>query len=327
MKNGVKKMRFYVLLCCVTAAALVLVPAITLPNGFAPVPEETSTRKEETVTVFLNAEEASVTLPMTEYLVGAVSAEMPAAYHPQALMAQAVACHTYALYRKAQEAKSPTASLGGADLSDNPEMHQGYLSEADRREKWGDAFAENENKMRSAVESVQTLIMTYEGEPICASFFSVSAGQTESSLTVFGDDLPYLQPAASDADLLSPDCEHTVLFSDSEFTEAAQSLGDISLGDDPDDWIGEQKTTDSGFVKEITVGGKTVSGNAFRRAFSLRSAVFTVTHTDSGFRIRTKGHGHLVGMSQYGANAMAQSGADYRRILQHYYTGVMITSE
>lgn len=320
-------MRFYVLLCCVTAAALVLTPAITLPNGFAVRTDAQSAEEEKTVTVFLSADNEAVTLPMTEYLIGAVSAEMPASYHIEALKAQAVACHTYALYRREQEQKTPTSSLGGADLSDAPEAHQGYLSEADRREKWGDDFAQNEETVRKAVEEVQPLILTYDGKPICAAFFAVSSGQTETALTVFGDDLPYLQSVASDADVLSPACEASVVFSEEEFSEAAQKLGDVSLSDDADEWIGAQKTTDSGFVKEITVGEKTVSGNAFREAFSLRSAVFTVTRTESGFRIRTKGYGHLVGMSQYGANAMAEDGADYRQILLHYYTGVTLTNE
>ena len=320
-------MRFYVLLCCMTAAALILTPAITLPGGLVTQNTAAENKEEQTVTVFLSAEKDAVTLPMTEYLIGAVSAEMPASYHPQALMAQAVACHTYALYRRAQEAKSPTASLGGADLSDEPQVHQGYLSQADRQEKWGADFAQNEEKVREAVEKVQTQILTYDGAPICAAFFSVSSGQTESALTVFGDDLPYLQSVASDSDRLSPACETTVMFSESEFSDLAQKLGDVDLSDDADDWIGEQKTTDSGFTTEITVGDKTVSGNAFRNAFGLRSAVFTVSHTESGFRIHTKGHGHLVGMSQYGANAMASDGADYKQILLHYYPGVMLTNE
>ena len=327
-KNGVKNMRFYVLLCCVTAAALILTPAITLPNGLRDGTDVSSAVDEEkTITVFLSAEDASVTLPMTEYLVGAVSAEMPASYHPQALMAQAVACHTYALYRRAQESRSPTASLGGADLSDQPQVHQGYLSETDRREKWGDAFTENEEKVRQAVEAVRTKIITYDGNAVCAAFFAVSSGQTESAKTVFGDDIPYLQSVSSDSDLLSPACTQSVVFSEAEFSECAQKLDGVFLSEDADDWVGEQKNTDSGFVEEITVGGKTVSGNTFRNAFSLRSAVFTVARTESGFRIQTKGYGHLVGMSQYGADAMAQDGADYQQILQHYYSGVTIDDE
>ncbi len=319
-------MRFYVLLCCVTAVILILTPAITLPNESGTQNAAAEPEEEETVDVFLSADEAVVTLPMTEYLVGAVSAEMPASYHTQALMAQAVACHTYALYRRAQEQITPTSSLSGADLSDVPEMHQGYLSEADRRKKWGDDFSQYEKKIRDAVDAVRTQIMTYDDRPICAAFFAVSSGQTESALTAFGDDLPYLQSVASDSDLLSPACERSVVYTESEFSALARELG-ATLPDDPDDWISGQKTTDSGFTKEITVGDKTVSGNAFRKAFSLRSAVFTVSRTESGFRIHTKGYGHLVGMSQYGANAMAEDGADYKQILMHYYTGVMLTNE
>ncbi len=320
-------MSFYLLLCCLTAAALILTPAMTRPNGNAETEETSDPQDEETVTVFLSAQETLLTLPVTEYLVGAVAAEMPVTYEPQALMAQAVACHTYALYRRAQESASPTVSLQGADLSDKPEAHQGFLSEAGRKVKWGADFEENEAKVRKAVEAVRSVIMTYDGEPICAAFFSISSGQTESAATVFGDDIPYLQSVPSDADLLSPSCSQTVVFSEDEFSQAAKTIEGVTLTDDADEWIGAQKTTDSGFTEEITVGGKTISGNTFRNAFSLRSAVFTVSRTESGFRIRTKGHGHLVGMSQYGANAMAQDGANYKQILSHYYTGVTISGE
>ena len=320
-------MRFYVLLCALTAAALILTPAITLPNAGFPPGEETTTAEGQAITVYLSEKDATLSMPMTEYLVGAVSAEMPVSYRPQALMAQAVAWHTYALYRRAQESASPTPSLRGADLSDQPEVHQGYLSEKQRKEKWGDEFEENEAKVRQAVEEVKSKIMTYDGKPICAAFFAISSGQTESAQTVFGDAVPYLQSVPSDADLLSPSCAQTVVLSESEFSQAVQTLGDVSLSDDADTWIGAQKTTDSGFVEEITVGGKTVSGNAFRQALSLRSAVFIVTRSESGFRIQTKGYGHLVGLSQYGANAMAQDGADYKQILSHYYTGVTINDE
>lgn len=320
-------MRFYALLCCLCAVALILTPAIALPNGFGGTTEEPDSPEEATVTVYLSAQETSLTLPMTEYLIGAVAAEMPASYHPQAVMAQAVACHTYALYRRAEESRSPNASLHGADLSDSPQTHQGYLTRAQRQEKWGGEFVQNEEKVREAVEAVSSKIITYDGKPICAAFFDVSSGQTESAETVFGDKIPYLVSVPSDADLLSPACEQTVVFSESEFREAARNLSGVELPDDPDEWVGAQKNTDSGFAQEITVGGKTVSGNRFREAFSLRSAVFTVTRTESGFRIHTKGHGHLVGMSQYGANAMAQDGADWRQILTHYYTGVTISGE
>ena len=320
-------MRIYLFLAALTAAALILTPAIALPGGVDKPVDESQTELENTVTVFLSNQNMPLKLPMTEYLVGAVSAEMPASYHPQALMAQAVACHTYALYRRSVENKSPTTSLLGADLSDDAQVHQGYLSEEGRKEKWGESFEANEAKVRAAVEEVCTKIMTYQGDPICAAFFAVSSGQTESALTVFGDDIPYLQSVPSDADQLSPDCEQTVTLSETEFAESMQKLNGVSLSDNADEWIGDQKTAGSGFVEEITVGGKTIPGVSFRKALSLRSAVFTVSRTESGFRIQTKGYGHLVGMSQYGANAMAADGADWRQILTHYYKGVTISDE
>ena len=117
------------------------------------------------------------------------------------------------------------------------------------------------------------------------------------------------------------------MFSDSEFSELAKELGEITLPDDPDDWVMDIQCSDTGYVRQITVGGRTVTGNRFREVFSLRSAVFTLSHGESGFKITTRGYGHLVGMSQYGADAMARSGADHQQILRHFYTDITISGE
>lgn len=320
-------MRFYVMLCTLAAFFMLLIPAVVLIEPQKPSDDAPKAVQEypDTVTVFLTDSEKAVTMDMDEYLVGAIAAEMPASYHPQALMAQAAACHTYALYRKNQEAQSPSADLHGADLSSEPQKHQGYLTKEEREEKWGDAFEANEKKIRAAVQAAGSEIMLYEGEPICAAFFAISPGQTETALTAFGQSLPYLQSVACDADVLSPECEKSVVYTDEEFRQAAESGLQIELPDSANDWIGETKTTDSGYVLTICVGGTDVTGSAFRKAFSLRSPVFSITRTDSGFRIVTKGYGHLVGMSQYGADAMARSGADHKQILRHFYRGITIS--
>ncbi|MBQ7542159.1 MAG: stage II sporulation protein D [Clostridia bacterium] len=322
-------MKFYALICILTAISLILTPAIVLlrPNEAQPTAAQTAPEEEKTVTVFLSANESTVTMPLEEYVVGAVAAEMPASSHPQALMAQAVACRTFALYRQRMEKAAPTSSLRGADLSDQPQRHQGYLSEDARREKWGEDFKENEAKVRDAVRQTNNEIMTYNGEPIFAAFFAVSSGQTESAETVFGDDLPYLKSVVCDEDLLSPDCTRAVVYTAEEFRASAQTIDGVTLPDDEEDWISETDASDSGFVRQITLGETQVTGMRFRDAFSLRSAVFTVSRTESGFRITTKGFGHLVGMSQYAADTMARSGADHKQILRRFYTDVKITDE
>ena len=320
-------MRFYIMLCTLAAIFMLLIPAIVLLEPQKP-PEETTETADpvpQTVTVFLTESEESVTLDMTEYLIGAVAAEMPASYHPEALQAQTVASHTYAMYRMQQEMVRPTADLQGADLSDEPQRHQGYLTEEERQIKWGDSFEKNEKKIREAVKAAGSEIMYYEGKPICAAFFSISPGQTESAETAFGQPLPYLQSVASDADALSPECEKSVVYTDEEFRQAAETGLELKLSDDTNDWIGEMQTTQTGYVQTIEIGGKSVSGSACREAFSLRSTVFTVSRTDSGFRFITKGYGHLVGMSQYGADQMARSGADHQQILRHFYKDITIS--
>lgn len=320
-------MRFYALLCTIAALSMLLTPAIVL---IEPSREEKTTQTQqiaapETIDVFLSESENTVSLDMEEYLVGAVAAEISASCHPQALMAQAVACHTFALYRQQVEITSPTQELHGAALSDVPQKHQGYLTEQARREQWGDDFAVNEKKIRQAVQAVLNEVMTYDGKPICAVYFALSPGQTESAQTVFGDAIPYLQSASSDADTLSPDCVRSVVYSDEEFRALAEQIEGVSLPDDTSEWISAFETTDSGFVKLIEMGGRELSGMRFREAFTLRSPVFTVSRTESGFRVTTKGYGHLVGMSQYGAESMARSGADHVKILRHFYKDITIS--
>ena len=81
---------------------------------------------------------------------------------------------------------------------------------------------------------------------------------------------------------------------------------------------------EAGSVKTVSVGGVTLKGSAVRAALGLRSACFEWETTGERLVFHVTGHGHGVGLSQHGANAMALSGADYREILTHYYTGVTV---
>ena len=93
---------------------------------------------------------------------------------------------------------------------------------------------------------------------------------------------------------------------------------------DPASWVGTIQRTQSGSVHAITIGGVTVSGAQARQIFSLRSASFDVSLSGDTFTFSVTGFGHGVGMSQYGADAMAEEGKGYVEILQHYYTGVTV---
>ena len=162
----------------------------------------------------------------------------------------------------------------------------------------------------------------YNDSPIFAAYHSSNAGKTESSSIVWGNEFAYLQPVVSSGDTLSPHYNTTVVVSDTEF---AAAFPERSLTGDASGWITDTPSvSDSGTVTSITIGGTPYTGQQVREALGLRSACFSVAHNTDGFTFTVSGYGHGVGMSQYGAKAMAEQGFTYDEILCHYYTDVTI---
>ena len=250
-------------------------------------------------------------IDMFEYVVGAVAAEMPPTYHSQALRAQAAVCYTYAVKKRS----SPDPALGGADITDDSAVHQGYLDAAARKEKWGDKYETYEKKIEEAVKDVFGKTITYDGEIITAAFHAISCGQTFSAEEVWGKDVPYLKSVTSAGDKLSPDYSSTLTLTTDEFKKAFAGSG-AELGGDA--------KTDSGYISCAVIGEKEFTGAQVREKLGLRSACFEIKCTDDEFKITVHGYGHGVGMSQYGADYMARQGSDWQEIIKHYYTGVEI---
>lgn len=261
-------------------------------------------------------------IPVRDYLIGCVACEMPAGYHREALKAQAVAAYTNLLRLKAH----PDQSLDGADISDSPATHQGFYTDQQQKEKWGDKYEENRKKITEAVNEVLGEAMYYNGEPIVAAYCAICPGKTESAEVIWGGDIPYLQSVVSSGDKLSPAYSSVLVLSDEQFKQLSEKEEGVTLSSNPDEWIQNPvlSPNGTGVVTQITLGGKQMSGNNFRKIFSLRSPSFTFTHSGGYFSFEVSGFGHCVGMSQYGADYMAQSGKNYKEILKHYYKGVEI---
>jgi stage II sporulation protein D len=283
---------------------------------------ESNIEAPETVKVMASVSGEINEVELREYLIGCVACEMPPTYETEALKAQAVAAYTNLVRLK----KTPDASLDGADISDSPSKHQGYFDEATQREKYGDKYGEYRKKLEAAVDAVKGEVITFNGEPIVAAYCAVSTGRTEDAAAIWSGDVPYLKSVNSTADKLSPDCSATVVMSAEQVRQALSADSEIKLGDDPSSWFSEMILSDNktGAVKSLNIGGKTLSGNAARKLLGLRSPSFTCDYSDGSFTFVTQGYGHLVGMSQYGANYMAQTGSSYKEILLHYYKGVKI---
>lgn len=257
-----------------------------------------------------------------DYIIGAVCAEMPASFENEALKAQAVAAHTYAVRQRENEIKNPTPELNGAYISNDSSKYQAFFTQEQAKEYFGDNFDEYYSKISECVDSVENQILLYDDEPIVAAFHSMSSGKTESAENVFGNAVDYLVPVESSDDTSAPKYLTEYQFTSDEIAaRLKEAYPEIVLPDDKSQWISVKQRTASDTVTSVQAGDINISGWDFRNLLSLRSASFTIDYENGIFSVETHGYGHGVGMSQYGANAMAQKGCTYDEILKHYYQG------
>ena len=258
-------------------------------------------------------------MTMEDYLFGVTAAEMPASFSQEALKAQAVAARTYALN------KGPSSNHPDADLCTDYACCQAWIARDKAQGNWGDKAAEYTNKITTAVAETGNQVILYQGQLIDAVFHSSSSAATQDAVEVWGNSVPYLQSVDSPEGEGVPNYESQVTLTTQEFKDAfLKAQPTASLEGDPASWVGTIERTQSGSVHAITIGGVTVSGAQARQIFSLRSASFDVSLSGDTFTFSVTGFGHGVGMSQYGADAMAEEGKGYVEILQHYYTGVTV---
>ena len=249
----------------------------------------------------------TINIELEDYVIGVVAAEMPASFHIEALKAQSVIARTYALNKLSK----------GVTLTDNNST-QNYIDIDQMRNKWGADFDKHYNKIKDAVLSTEGTTLKYNDEYIDAVYFSTSNGYTEDSINVWGNDIPYLKSVESYWDRDASSFFRTQTMDLNTFNS---KLGtNISNGDE----ISIIERNVSSRVSKISVGGKIFSGVQFRNILGLRSADFDIGLNDNLLTITTRGYGHGVGMSQYGANGMAQNGYNYKQILSHYYSNVSI---
>jgi len=256
-----------------------------------------------------------VSMDIEKYIVGVVAGEMPASFEEEALMAQAVAARTYTLYKMWVQ---PSANHD-ADVCTDPACCKAYADENTLKERWGSDFDKNMGKIKACVWSTQGVYMTYDNEPVLAVFHSSSAGKTENSGDVWNEDVPYLVSVESPE---SGSMEETEISFDEFKMTFLKNYPDGVFGDDKNAWITDIVYTDSGRIDTLCIGGVTIRGTAFRSIFGLRSTAVDIAITENGFVFTSEGYGHGVGMSQYGANTMAQNGKNWQDILLWYYTGI-----
>lgn len=267
-----------------------------------------STDSSWLVTVLQEGQPTEMT--MEAYLCRVLPAEMPPSFEPEALKAQAVAARTYTCQAQLSAQKHEGA------LCTDSRCCQAYSSDAQLE----NLSQEEREKIQQAVTDTDGLVLTYQGAPIEATFFSSSGGRTEDAAAVWGRDYPYLRSVESPGEEESPYKESSVFY----YKEELEELLDISLGEDWGQWVGEISYTSGGGVDRLILGDRSFSGTYLRKILGLNSTIFTVEPEPEGIRFTSSGYGHRVGMSQYGANAMAEDGADFKEILSHYYVGTIL---
>lgn len=263
-------------------------------------------------------------IKLDEYLYGVVSAEMPANFENEALKAQAVVARTYTIYK----IKTNSGKHQGADICDNSNCCQAWISKEDRLARWDENLRQsNWNKIVEAVNTTQGKIITYQNEPINAFFHSNSGGKTETTANVWGGTgYPYLQAVATYGEDTYTQYHSEVTITKQTFIDKIkQKHSTFEIDFAKEDCIKVLEYTDGNRVKKIKIGNLELSGVEVRTILSLKSANFKVTIENENIKFEVIGYGHGVGMSQTGADSMAKSGSNYEEIIKHFYTGVEIT--
>ena len=263
-------------------------------------------------------------LPIDSYLYNVVSSEMPADFEQEALKAQAVVARTYTIY----QISNSNGKHEGADICDDSNCCQAWISKEDRLERWDESVREsNWNKIVEAVDSTAGKIITYNGMPIDAFFHSNSGGKTEVPVNVWGGaDFPYLQSVetAGEEGYTQYSSEVT-LSKDDLVSKLKEKHPEVQIDFSLNEAIKILEYTDGNRVKSIKFGNIKVSGVEVRSILGLKSANFNVQIDGDNVVFSVVGFGHGVGLSQTGSDSMAKGGSNYEEIVKHFYTDVEIT--
>ena len=237
---------------------------------------------------------------------------MPASFNEEALKAQAIASRTYAVYKMQN-------SNGEYDVVTDV-SNQGYITIEEMKNKWGNDFEKYYSKILNIVNSTKGKVMLYNNEIIEAYYFAMSNGYTEDVSLVFSEDRDYLQSVKSIyEDESIKNFEVTKEFSKEDICSKLElDCNELKFTD--------IKRSDTGRVNTLYVNDTLFKGTEFRKKLNLRSTDFDITIKDNIVYITTRGYGHGIGMSQYGANGMAKSGYNYQEILKYYYKNIEIST-
>ena len=269
----------------------------------------------DAITLTLTDTGETVTLSAEEYVRGCLYAQIPLDYHTEALKAQAAAAYTYAV----------RLIKDGQPITDSGESCQPFFTEEKAREYYGGDYDRYADKVAEAASYGASRLILYDNQPVYSLYHSVSAGKTQSARSVWNVDFPYLQAVESPWD-----GAYGNFLTENQFTTEMMRVKflqydrSITMPVDYSLWFTNSRTDESGYVISMQAGNRTLSGGELWRIMGLRSAAFEINYDGMVFTVTTKGYGHGVGLSQYGADQMARCGSTAEEILTYYYTGVKV---
>ncbi|MBO8171990.1 MAG: stage II sporulation protein D [Bacillaceae bacterium] len=286
----------------------------------AAVTDPAQIENQITVNVYRSQENKVEKIPLEAYVEGVVAAEMPAEFEIEALKAQAMAARTYIIRRIAEKDFSDTPQ--GAHVTDTVK-HQVYMDDHQRRNKWGPDYDWKMAKIREAVLETRGQVITYQGKPINATFFSTSNGYTENSEEYWSQQIPYLRSVKVPWDQNSPLYEKTTVIPVKQFTDKLGVNLSVPVASGSS-WSQVLDRTTGNRIARIKVGDRVFSGREIREKLELPSSHFDLRIENDMVLVTTRGYGHGVGMSQWGAHGMARDGKTVDEIIKYFYQGVEI---
>lgn len=282
---------------------------------------QNTTKENRYVTLMDSNTKQILEIPLKDYLIGAAACEMPALYNEEAIKAQMVAAHSYYLYAE----KHPDWLEKGYITVDTKNM-KGFADSNRLQEYWQMDYYTYYEKFEKCAEEVMDMVVTYDGQPALTSYYAVSCGKTADSKDVWGQELPYLVSVDSSQDQISESyVKVTEIPKDNMYSLLRINYPNIDIDNlDAEQWFGDIIYTESGYASYVTVGSDLVPAVQIRDVMKLPSTCLMIFYEDEIFSIATKGYGHGVGLSQFGANSMATQGKNYKDILSHYFPGTKV---
>lgn len=245
-------------------------------------------------------------LKLEEYIFGVVSGEMPAIFKEESLKAQAVIARTYALKRLNRNL--PIKNFNSTQI---------YRDRSYLKDIWGNRYDEYRTKILKAIRDTENEVIKFDGDYIDAYYHLASNGQTEDSRNVLKLAYPYLVSVPSNWDSDNERVSRRVIPNDYLSKLLNMEITKNTSVDILMKTIGHR-------VKYVKFGDKVFDGLILSNRLGLNSNDFTVSIEDDYTTFTTYGHGHGLGLSKYGAEAMAKAGYSYRQIISHYYPNTYI---